>query len=250
MDPKHNLNPGARSKGRCYQEKHTDGYVFPDEYLELEAHDRTTTALPEVQQQFAQEVFKLGKPTVIVLMNAGAIAMDPVLKAAAHAQVAFIEAFYPGPRGGEALAQGIFGLHNRWGRMPYTMYPASFDSEADMTEHDLRVSPGRTYRYYRNPIYSFGQGLTLTNFSIRMAGALPSCLTSLRSDHASQACKVNLQVTNQGSRTGDAVVMAYWKKDQVADTQRRREDGKILLSPLKQLFDFVRVSDVEAGATV
>ena len=49
------------------EEKHTDGYVFPDQYLELEEHDRTTIELPEVQKAFAAEVLKLGKPTVIVL---------------------------------------------------------------------------------------------------------------------------------------------------------------------------------------
>ena len=44
MDPAHNLNPNAHggTKGACYQEDMTNGYVFPDGHLELEAHDRTT----------------------------------------------------------------------------------------------------------------------------------------------------------------------------------------------------------------
>ena len=39
MDPAHNLNPKAHGGkiGTCYQESLTTGYVFPDQYLELEA---------------------------------------------------------------------------------------------------------------------------------------------------------------------------------------------------------------------
>lgn len=33
MNPAHNLNPGARHPGACFQEKFTTEYVFPDEYL-------------------------------------------------------------------------------------------------------------------------------------------------------------------------------------------------------------------------
>lgn len=47
--------------------------------MELEAHDRTTIALPDIQKKLASEVLALGKPTVIVLLNAGAVAVDSLL---------------------------------------------------------------------------------------------------------------------------------------------------------------------------
>ena len=46
------------------------------EYLELEAHDRTTIDLPQVQHDLAKAVLALGKPLVLFLMNAGAVAID------------------------------------------------------------------------------------------------------------------------------------------------------------------------------
>jgi hypothetical protein len=49
MNPAHNVNP--KRMGRCYQELLTTGYVFPDQYLELEAHDRTSIDLPPIQHQ-------------------------------------------------------------------------------------------------------------------------------------------------------------------------------------------------------
>jgi len=44
--------------------------------LELEAHDRTTIDLPQVQHDLAKAVLALGKPLVLFLMNAGAVAID------------------------------------------------------------------------------------------------------------------------------------------------------------------------------
>jgi hypothetical protein len=130
MNPAHNLNPHAHGgqKGKCYQESSTTGYVFPDEYLELEAHDRTNIDLPQVQHDFAKAVLALNKPTVIFLMNAGAVAIDAEAATGARggAPLAIIEAFYPGLRGGEALSQGIMGEMNAWGRLPYTICACSY----------------------------------------------------------------------------------------------------------------------------
>jgi beta-glucosidase-like glycosyl hydrolase len=47
MNPAHNVNP--LRPGRCFQEQFTTKYVFPDQYLELEAHDRTIIDLPPIQ---------------------------------------------------------------------------------------------------------------------------------------------------------------------------------------------------------
>ena len=40
----------------------------------------------------------------------------------------------PGQRGAQALAEGIFGEMNAWGRLPFTIYPESFAKDAPMTE--------------------------------------------------------------------------------------------------------------------
>ena len=98
----------------------------------------------------------LGKPTVVFLLNAGAVSIDAMADYAGPAPLAIIEAMYPGQRGGQALAEGIFGDMNAWGRLPFTIYPSSFAEATPMSEHDLRVTPGRTYRYYRDPLYAFG----------------------------------------------------------------------------------------------
>eukprot|EP00936_MAST-01D_sp_MAST-1D-sp1_P000981 g981.t1 len=262
MNPAHNVNPRASSPGHCYQEKGTEGYVFPDEYLELEAHDRTTIALPEVQLELAKAIFALHKPTVVFLMNGGAVALDGLLELVNAAQkqqhfpVAIIEAFYPGPHGGTALAQGIFGKHNRWGRLPYTIYPSSFVQEADMSMHDLRVAPGRTYRYYRNATYEFGQGLSLSKWGLTSMGNPYSCLSLLSTANPHAPCEVVLKLTNKvgaAALAGDCVVTAYFRTTEPQPWRQANSAGiaaSDLLVPRKTLFNYQRIIDVGAGASV
>jgi hypothetical protein len=90
----------------------------------------------------AIEVLKMGKPTVIVLINGGIIALDGLELSAP----AIIEAFYPGFRGAEALYHAIFGFENKFGRLPVTIYPSSFTNESDFFSFDMTAAPGRTYR--------------------------------------------------------------------------------------------------------
>lgn len=263
LNARHNVNPAR--PGRCYQEKSTTGYVFPDQYTELEAHDRTTIALPPVQEAFAAAVLALNKPTLIFFMNAGAVAFDAIDRArrsgnSTDEPLAIVEAFYPGVRGGEALAESIFGETNAWGRLPYTIYPLSFEQDAAMTMHDLRVSPGRTYRYFRDPLYPFGAGLSLTQWSVTSALAPPAC--SLATTDTKTPCEVTLSVKNTGTRSGDCVLLAYFAKNATdADWYKRRAHPAAastlppdvapadLLSPLRELFDYTRLHDVAPGET-
>ena len=71
-----------------------------------------------------------------------------------HNNVAIVEAFYPGKEGALALANSLFGKSNRWGRLPYTIYPAEWARQNSMLDHD--VTHNRTYRYGAKAVLPFG----------------------------------------------------------------------------------------------
>jgi hypothetical protein len=197
-----------------------------DRSIEHEGIDRTDTALPGLQEPFAQQVLKLGKPVVMVLCNGGALAIDNLVSGPS----AIIEAYNPSVVGPTALAETLFGKHNRWGKLVTTMYPHIFIQQNPMTNFDMALPPGRTYRYYTGqPLFTFGYGLSYTTFSL-------SCKNISGSTPYTYSCTV----TNTGNRDGDEIVMVYHSAG--ADIRKNAPHP----IPLKALVEFERVS-VSAG---
>lgn len=205
-----------------------------DNFLEREAHDRDSIDLPNVQKQLAAEIIGLGKPTIVFLLNGGMVAVEEFLN---KNNVAVIEAFYPGMEGATALAQSIFGLANKWGRMPYTVYRSDWPNHNSMIDHD--VTHQRTYRYGADAVVPFGFGLSFSRFSLSFT---PTLNADLRPVVLSSTVTSNVTFTvvarNLGSLMGDAVVMAYFHPKQVA----------LPLHPQKSLFDFARAKNIAAGS--
>lgn len=224
---------------RCHS-YHTS-YVNGDQHLEAEAHDRRSIDLPAAQHQLLALLFKLKKPLVLVLLNGGAVAIEEEMAAAkAGAPLAVVESFYPGARGSDAIAQSLFGVSNRFGRLPYTVYDKNWVNRTKFTEHDLTADEGRTYRFYPQlsappPIFPFGHGLSLTSFNI--SASPKSC--SFSSGSSSSPCTITVTAVNSGSLTGDIVLTAFFKFKHVPS----QAASKLR----KQLFDFTRLNDIAAG---
>lgn len=87
-----------------------------DRSTENENLDRPMIDLPGQQQELARQVLALGKPTVLILSNGGAVAIDGLI----DGPKAIVEAFSPAQQT-PALAALLFGDENRWGRLPYTI---------------------------------------------------------------------------------------------------------------------------------
>lgn len=193
--------------------------------IEHEGQDRTDTKLPGIQEDFILQVLALNKPTVLVLTNGGAVAIDRLMERAQGqtAPYAIIEAFNPAVIGAKALAASLFGLENRWGKLPVTMYPHSYVQEQDMANYDMTVAPGRTYKYYNGTaLYPFGYGLSLTSFA----------LTCSQSEDAPMS--VTCTVSNTGDLQGDEVVQVYHSAAHIG-----RVDHPV---PSRALVDFSRVT--------
>ena len=179
--------------------------------------DRTTLDLPATQQRLLERVAALGKPTVLVLLNGSALAVNW-----AHDHVpAILEAWYPGQAAGTAIADVLFGDYNPAGRLPVTFYR----SAADLPSFESYAMKGRTYRFFQGrPLYPFGHGLSYTTFRYS------NVRTSAPSLAAGDTVVVSVDVTNTGARAGDEVVQLYV-----------RHPGSRVDRPLRELKGFARV---------
>ena len=158
--------------------------------------DRTSIDLPAAQQRLLERVVAVGKPTVLVLLNGSALAVNW-----AHANVpAIVEAWYPGQAGGTAIADVLFGDYNPAGRLPVTFYK----SVIDLPPFEDYAMANRTYRFFKGEaLYPFGHGLSYTTFTYA------NLRTRADSVASGDSIVVLVDVTNSGQRAGDEVVQLY-----------------------------------------
>ncbi|GAA0713723.1 glycoside hydrolase family 3 protein [Aquimarina litoralis] len=157
--------------------------------------DRSEISLPKSQINLMKEIHALGKPTVLVLMNGSALAINW----ADENIPAILEAWYPGEFGGKAIADVLFGDYNPAGRLPVTFYK-SVEDLPDFKSYDMT---NRTYKYFTGePLYPFGHGLSYTNFTYANV-EIPETIK------ANEDINVTVQVTNAGEMMGDEVVQLY-----------------------------------------
>lgn len=174
--------------------------------------DRTKIALPEPQEDLVKKAAALGKPTVLVLMNGGALAVN---WSEQHLP-AILEAWYPGEEGGAAVAEALAGDFSPAGRLPVTFYTGV----AELPPFDDYSMANRTYRYFKGePLFPFGYGLSYTTFTYRNAKVSSPSIT------ANQTEKLSVDVSNTGSMAGDEVVELYLTHPGVAGAPLRALTG-------------------------
>ena len=173
-----------------------EGEEMPIEVEGFDRGDRTDIRLPRPQEQLLERIHALSKPTVLVLLNGSALAVNW-----ADANIpAIVEAWYPGQAGGAAIADVLFGDYNPAGRLPVTFY-RSVDDLPPFEDYRME---GHTYRYFRgNPLYRFGHGLSYTRF------AYTNLQLSAKSMPAGDSLSVSVDVANVGEHSGDEVVQLY-----------------------------------------
>jgi beta-glucosidase len=160
--------------------------------------DRTDLRLPQGQQKLLEALQATGKPVVLVLTGGSALAVDW-----AQAKLpAILMAWYPGQRGGNAVADVLFGDVSPSGRLPVTFYKAD-EKLPDFADYSMK---NRTYRYFEGqPLYAFGHGLSYTKFAY----------SGLKLDQAKLApdgrATATVTVKNVGKRAGDEIVQLYLK---------------------------------------
>jgi beta-glucosidase len=192
--------------------------VFAHQHTHEDA-DLPNLSLPDNQDELIRQVAKANPNTVVVLENG-----DPVLMPWLNNVNAILEAWYPGQRGGEAIANILFGDVNPSGKLPISfprseadlprptippappskqpseseLVPPPVFSEVNYTE-GLKVG----YRWYdaegKQPLFPFGFGLSYTTFSYSQLMTSPS----------GTQIKISFVVKNSGPRAGSETAQVY-----------------------------------------
>lgn len=176
-----------------------------DETLEGEAGDAGNAAasgdkadllLPEGQRRMIEAVLKVGKPTVICLLAGSSIDLG---KAADEANAVLL-GWYPGARGGRAIADILLGNISPSGKLPVTFYRnEQLTCMPAFSDYSMR---GRTYRYIEDePLYPFGYGLTYGNCRVVSAERTKdgAYVDIVNEGHTDTEDVVQIYVQNEGS---------------------------------------------------
>ena len=161
---------------------------------EYSSGDKRDLRLPKCQRELADAVLAAGKPTVLILMAGSALDPGP----AAEKANAILQAWYPGSRGGKAVADLLFGRVSPSGKLPVTFYRnEQLGAMPDFTDYSMR---GRTYRYVEDaPLYPFGYGLTYGDVYVARAEAAGEA----------DCVRVTAEARNDGARDTQDVVQVY-----------------------------------------
>ncbi|MDW5287210.1 glycoside hydrolase family 3 protein [Formosa sp. PL04] len=166
--------------------------------VELEGFDkgdRSEISLPKNQIELMKKVYATGKPTIVVLMNGSALAVNW----AADNVPAILEAWYPGEFGGKAIADVLFGDYNPGGKLPVTFYKSVTDLP-DFKEYNME---NRTYKYFNGePLFPFGHGLSYSTFEY-------SNLNIPEQVKLKDAIEISVEIKNTSKIAGDDVVQIY-----------------------------------------
>ena len=169
------------------------------------------------QDALVAAVAKANPKTIVVVESGSAVFMPWASQAPA-----ILQAFYPGIRGGDAIARILTGKVNPSGHLPIT-FPASLEQLAHRELPGLGM-PGETpveivygegaavgYKWHDvkgyEPLWAFGHGLSYTSFALSDLTAQPD----------ERAIKVGFSIRNSGKRAGKGVAQVYvapadWKK--------------------------------------
>jgi beta-glucosidase len=193
---------------------------------------RSSLRLSGGQQELLEAVVAIGRPVVLVLVNGRPL---DITWAAEHVP-AILEAWYPGSQGGNGIAEILFGDANPAGHLPVS-WPRSTGQLPLYYNHNRTQNPedepdfhSRYWDISSTPLYRFGYGLSYTTFSY------DNLQVSEAAAKAGANIGISVDVTNTGSRAGDAVVQLY--------THQRAGSAS---RPVRQLKGFQRVN-LPAGA--
>lgn len=191
-----------------------------------EGYDVASLDLTGHQEDLLKAVYETGTPVILVLINGRPLS----IRWAAENIPAIVEAWIPGEKGGDAVADILFGDCNPSGKLTITVprhsgqLPAYYNYMPEK-EHWINEGWGKAYADMpATPLWEFGFGLSYTKFEYSSLRITPS-ETGTHGE-----INVSIDIRNSGSREGKEVAQLYIR-DLIAS----------VTTPVKELMGFSKV---------
>ena len=193
-----------------------------------ESRSRTEITIPQVQQDLAEAVAKVGKPIVVLLKNGRALELRGAVKDAE----AIMVTWFLGKQTGNAIADVLFGDFSPSGRLPIS-FPRRGGQQPWFYNHMISGRPCKWGSPWTNcflevpnsALYPFGHGLTYAKVNYTVPR-----LSSFFLPWDGQLT-ITCNISNQGPRGAEEVVQLYIH-DHVASRVR----------PVRELKGFKKIS--------
>jgi beta-glucosidase len=163
-----------------------------------ETKDRYELDLTGGQMPLLEAVKKTGTPLVVVLINSKPLCIPWVAEHAA----AIIEAFNPGMKGGEAIAEILFGEANPMGKLTVS-FPAAIGQQPVYYQQIPGWHGNKNTGYTQVPLFAFGYGLSYTSYSY------DHLQLSTQQIRPGETIQIAVTVKNTGGRAGTEIVQLY-----------------------------------------
>ena len=161
--------------------------------------DKQDLHLPASQQRLLEIIAGMGVPFIVCMMAGSAMDLN-LSDAKANA---VLQTWYPGARGGKAVADILFGEVSPSGKLPVTIY-RDLQGMPDFDDYSMK---NRTYRFVEKaPLYPFGYGLNYADTQVTDA-KLTDDVTYARIKE--QIVCVETRVANRGGFLAEDVLQVY-----------------------------------------
>jgi beta-glucosidase len=199
-----------------------------------EAGSRSDIELPGIQQQLVEDIYKTGKPIVLLLVNGRPLAIQWIQDNIP----AIVETWTLGSQAGLAVADVLSGAYNPSGKLPVTFprnvgqVPIYYNQKSTGRQYKGNYSEPEQERVYRSkyrdvkdsPLYPFGFGLSYSNFFYE------NITLNKEKMNESDSIEVSVTITNKSNAPGEETVQLYIQ-DLVGSVTR----------PVKELKGFQKV---------
>ena len=174
-----------------------------------EAHSRSDIRIPETQRILFEEIYKVNKNIVLVIFNGRPLQLDDIN----DKSKAILDVWFPGTYGAQAIRDMIFGLRVPSGKLamcfPRTLGQVPIHHEVMSTNHYNKIGGkqnGYCCRFIdceNTPLYSFGHGLSYTDFEYSKPQISKEKMTR------DETLVVSVDVTNTGKVDAYETVQLY-----------------------------------------